>query len=132
MGRYSSGQSKLTSNNQNMQSSLSSKVNELYDKMMSNSTKVSVDDQNKHIEGSKNYNPNKSKFYGSIEKAQKLIKDFKGKGKRINENKERVDFGEIIGEYVSSSGKRMPTTIGIIHTSRKKGSHIVPARPKEE
>lgn len=136
MGRYSSsGQAHGTSGSPQIslgQGGLSSKVGELYDKMMSNDTRISTDDQTKHIKGSKNYNPNKSEFYGSVEKAHQLIKDFKGKGEKINDSKERVDFGEVIGEYVSSDGERMPTTVGIIHTSKKKGSHIVPARPKEK
>lgn len=113
------------------QLTLATKVDALYDKIINNEVKISVDDQTKHIEGSKNYDSNKSKFYGTVSKAQKLIKTYKGKGEKINDSKERVDFGEIIGEYVDSKGNRKPTTIGIIHHSDKKGDHIVPARPKE-
>ncbi len=45
--------------------------------------------------------------------------------------KKELIFGKIIGKYVDSKGKEYDTTIGIIHTSKKKGSHIVPARPKK-
>ncbi len=136
MGRYSSsGQAHGTSGSPQIslgQGGLSSKVGELYDKMVSgNNYKLSKYDQSKHIKGSSNYNPNKSEFYGNIDKAQKLINTHKGKGEKINDNKERVDFGEVIGGYVNSKGEKIDTTVGIIHTSAKKGSHIVPARPKK-
>lgn len=135
MGRYSnSKQAHGTSGSPQLslgQGGLASKVGELYDKLMSdNNYKVSETDQTKHIKGSSNYNPNKSEFYGDVSKAQKLINSHKGKGEMINDNKERVDFGEVIGGYVNSKGEKIDTTIGIIHTSKKKGSHIVPARPK--
>ncbi|MHB9941523.1 hypothetical protein CF065_07820 [Clostridium sporogenes] len=44
-------------------------------------------------------------------------------------NKERIDFGKIIGQYVDPiTGKLYDTTKAIIHYS-KKGVHIVPSRP---
>ena len=43
--------------------------------------------------------------------------------------KERVDFGEIIGEYVAK-GKSSPTTIGILNYDKSGKIHIVPGRPK--
>ena len=47
----------------------------------------------------------------------------------INGNKERVDFGQVIGQYIDSVTKEaVDTTAGIIHYG-KKGAHIVPARP---
>lgn len=95
------------------------------------SYKISESDQSKHIPGSKNYQKGKSIFKGNVNDAQKLINDYKGKGERISDSKERVDFGKVIGKYVDNSGKEYDTTIGIIHTSKKKGSHIVPARPKK-
>ena len=121
MGRYSnSKQAHGTSGSPQLslgQGELASKVGELYDKLMSNNNyKVSETDQTKHIKGSSNYNPNKSEFYGDVSKAQKLINSHKGKGEMINDNKERVDFGEVIGGYVNSKGEKIDTTIGIIHT----------------
>ena len=42
-------------------------------------------------------------------------------------DRERVDFGEVIGEYVDpASGQRSRTTKGIVHYSSR-GAHIVPA-----
>ena len=47
----------------------------------------------------------------------------------IGNNKERVDFGKVIGQYVdSTTGNGTDPTIGIIHYGNK-GAHIVPARP---
>jgi filamentous hemagglutinin len=43
-------------------------------------------------------------------------------------SKERVNFGQVIGNYVDKSGNSVPTTNGIIHYG-KDGIHIVPARP---
>ena len=90
---------------------------------------ISVNKQNKHIKGSKEFVDGKSEITISVEKCQQLVNDFIGKGQKINSNKERVDFGEIIGNYVDENGNRQPTTIGIIHKS-KTGCHIVPAKPK--
>ena len=50
-------------------------------------------------------------------------------GENINNNKERVDFGKVIGNYVDENNNSIPTTVGIIHKS-KTGFHIVPAKPK--
>ncbi|MED0664284.1 polymorphic toxin type 50 domain-containing protein [Geobacillus thermodenitrificans] len=82
--------------------------------------------QGKHIPGHPNYQQGKSIFIGD---AQKLLEEHAGKGEWIGQNKERVDFGVVIGKYVDpTTGKEYDTTKGIIHYS-KNGAHIVPARP---
>lgn len=92
-------------------------------------TEVHTGRQEKHIEGSNNYREGSSKFYGTAEDAQKLIDKYSGTGIPIGMNKERVDFGVVIGEYVDpKTGKAVKTTVGMIHYS-KTGAHIVPARP---
>ena len=86
--------------------------------------------QGKHIPGSDNYIPGKSMLTISLEHAQELVDKYTGNGDKVNDNKERVDFGETIGKYVDpSTGAESDTTIGIIHYS-KTGTHIVPAKPK--
>ena len=86
--------------------------------------------QGKHIVENNNYIPGRSIFSGSLNDAQKLITKYSGKGTYIGEGKERVDFGKVIGYYVDKmSGKKYPTTMGIIHSS-KEGKHIVPSKPK--
>lgn len=67
-------------------------------------------------------------MYGTLEDIQKLLDDKAGTGSPIGPTKERVDFGQIIGQYVDIDGKATETSIGIIHYG-KKGAHIVPARP---
>ena len=85
--------------------------------------------QEKHIVGSNNYIVGRSVFDGTVEDAQRLLKEFSGTGERITENKERVDFGVVIGQYADvKTGKLQDTTVGIIHYS-KTGTHIVPAKP---
>ncbi len=85
--------------------------------------------QDKHIVGSNNYIVGRSIFAGNKQQAEALIQQYSGTGQQLGENKERVDFNKEIGYYVDgSSGKRYPTTIGIIHYS-KSGAHIVPAKP---
>ena len=60
---------------------------------------------------------------------QKLLDEKAGTGDFVATNKEKVDFGTPIGQYVDpeSSSKR-ETTIGIIHYTAD-GAYIVPARP---
>jgi len=94
-------------------------------------TTLHFDSQGKHIEGHRNYMPGKSIFSETIEKAADLVQRFSGKGMPIGENKERVNFDEIIGYYIDvKTLTKIPTTVGIIHYS-KKGAHIVPAQPKK-
>lgn len=90
--------------------------------------------QGKHIPGHNNYDPGagRSIFHGSLEHAQELIDRFAGSGTWLGNNRERVDFGEVIGTWVSPDGtQRLPTTRGIIRYG-KHGAHIVPSRPEEE
>lgn len=89
--------------------------------------------QGKHIKGHKNYIPGKSELIISMEEAAELVKKYSGTGEVVGKeeisNKERVDFGKIIGYYIDDDGNKYPTTMGIIHHS-KKGTHIVPRVPK--
>lgn len=87
--------------------------------------------QGKHIQGHNNYQPGRSTLTISVQEAQKLVNTYSGKGEKVSENKERVDFGKVIGNYVDpSTGASIPTTVGMIHYS-KSGTHIVPARPNK-
>lgn len=98
-------------------------------------TKVNVGQQNKHIPGTNEYKnalnngQTKSIMYGDVNDIQNLLNDKAGTGDFIGANKERVNFGQVIGQYVDpDTGVGVETTIGIIHYG-KKGAHIVPARP---
>jgi len=89
--------------------------------------------QEKHIIGTNNYLPGKSIFEHKNPEA--LLKKFAGTGKSKNTKmgkpgfKEKVDFKERIGTWVSKDGSQsLPTTKGIIHYSDN-GAHIVPAYP---
>lgn len=89
---------------------------------------VEMAKQGKHIPDHKNYIPGKSPFTHTD--PQGLVDKFSGKGQPVGKIprgqpsfKERVDFGEVIGEF---EGKE--TTRGIIHYS-KNGVHIVPSNP---
>lgn len=87
--------------------------------------------QDKHIPGTNNYTEGRSIFSGTKNQAEQLIKQYSGSGQPIGNNKERVDFGHVIGYYVDeSTGRSYPTTMGIIHYS-KSGAHIVPSKPKD-
>ena len=91
--------------------------------------KIHEGGQGKHIIGHNNYKEGRSILYGTIEEAQNLADEFAGTGKKIGDNKERRNFGRIIGQYVDQqTGEVLETSNGIIHYS-KKGIHIVPARP---
>ncbi|MDA1475259.1 T7SS effector LXG polymorphic toxin [Bacillus changyiensis] len=97
--------------------------------------KVKPGAQEKHIPGTPNYKQevangkHKSIFIGDNKRAQELLDKFAGKGTKLGNNKERVDFGQPIGKYYDKdTGKYVNTTRGLIHYS-KNGAHIVPARP---
>jgi len=90
---------------------------------------ISEGKQGKHIVGHNNYRVGRSTLTISINEAQQLINIYSGRGQCITTNKERIDFGRIIGYYVNDNTS-MPTSIGIIHYS-KNGTHIVPAQPKK-
>ncbi len=85
--------------------------------------------QGKHIPSHNNYKEGKSILTISLDEAQDLVNKFSGHGDAVSDNKEKVNFGKIIGFYVSSDGTKEPTTMGTIHYS-KDGTHIVPAIPK--
>jgi len=88
--------------------------------------------QEKHFPGHNGYIPGRSKLTANPEELVKKA----GTGTAVNAVprgtpgfKERVDFGQVIGEYVDpQSGVSTPTTKGII-TYATDGVHIVPARP---
>lgn len=97
--------------------------------------RIEIDKQNKHIVGEHNFELGRSEFVHSD--PQHLLSKFAGKGKPINNKmpgtpdyRERVDFGELIGYYVSEEnpGIKFPTTKGTIRYS-KKGAHIIPSHP---
>jgi hypothetical protein len=88
--------------------------------------KLHMEQQGKHIPGHNNYTPGRSPF--THRDPQGLLDRFAGKGDPVGKvprgqpgSKERVDFGEVIGEVNGQA-----TTKGIIHYS-KDGAHIVPA-----
>ena len=95
------------------------------------STKVNAGKQGKHIVGSNNYQQGKSIFYGSSADAQRLVDKYAGTGTWVSANKERVNFGKVIGKYVNKEANiSVETNMGIIHYS-KTGTHIVPSAPIE-
>lgn len=104
---------------------------EIFRPLIGHAAELHVGAQGKHIPGHRNFDPDKvrSVFHGSLSRAQELIDRFAGTGTRLDNNRERVDFGELVGTWVSPDGtQRLPTTRGIIHYG-KRGAHIVPARP---
>jgi len=99
-----------------------------------NQVKVNWGQQDKHIPGTDNYKQSvaSGKNRGILkEDPQKLLDERAGTGYKIPEtNRERVDFGRVIGQYYDDiADKYIDTTKGIIHYDSKGGAHIVPARP---
>ena len=93
-------------------------------------TTVNAGKQGKHIIGNNNYIDGRSVFNGTVDDAQRLVDEFAGAGEWIGTNKERVNFGKVIGQYIDpATNEAVETTVGIIHYS-KTGVHIVPAQPK--
>lgn len=88
--------------------------------------------QGKRIKGHPNYAEGKSVLTISMQEAGDLAPKFSGRGDVVgneaSSNKERVDFGKVIGQYTDEKGNTRDTTMGLIHHS-KKGTHIVPSKP---
>ncbi len=95
---------------------------------------LEVDKQNKHIKGTRNYIKVHSEW--THPNPRDKLKQIAGKGQKIVGEpgmpgyRERVDCGEIIGYFTDGSSEPVPTSMAIIHYS-KKGAHIVPAAPKK-
>lgn len=106
----------------------------VHEELNSYSTVLNVGMQNKHIEGTDNYDSTRSTL---TDDPQKLYDLYSGKGcflqtnSGVWNNKERFTHTSEIGIYRSPSGREMPTNTGLIHYSRKKGWHIVPAKPQK-
>lgn len=87
--------------------------------------------QEKHFPGHNSYTPGRSTMTSDPTK----LAEKAGTGQQVGKvpvgqpgSKERVNFGEKIGDYIDQAGNASPTTNGIIHYSND-GIHIVPARP---
>jgi hypothetical protein len=97
-------------------------------------TNIEPDKQGKHIVGHRNFQGNSELTHPD---PQSLVDKFSGTGQPVNKiplgqpgSVERVDFGEIIGNYVDPTTQaKTPSSIGTIRYS-KNGVHIVTARPK--
>ena len=94
--------------------------------------------QNKHIVGSKGYQEGRSYIYGDLSTAQDIVNQRAGTGEiRLNDrgewnHKEFVTLDHDIGVYINpQSGEHYPTNTVSIHYG-KKGTHIVPARRKDQ
>jgi len=102
------------------------KVYRIVDEVASHPLYINVGKQGKHIIGHPNFQHGKSILRAD---ANDLLQNYAGKGKMINEYKERVNFGKDIGQYYNSSIQQYVTTQnGIIHYS-KTGAHIVSSAP---
>lgn len=93
---------------------------------------VNSGQQGKHIVGSANFDPKRSTLTADPEK---LIELYAGKGEPIQtkagkwNQRERFVHSSEIGIYRDLAGNEQPTTVGIIHYTKKKGAHVVPAKP---
>jgi filamentous hemagglutinin len=91
--------------------------------------------QGKHVPGHNNYLPGRSRL--THPEPQALVDRLAGSGQQAGNVqrgaagfKERVNFGEVIGEYVDeATGVSSPTTNGIIIYAQDGTVHIVPVRP---
>jgi hypothetical protein len=90
--------------------------------------------QDKHRPGTRNYRKGKSVL--THPDPQVLLDRCAGTGQPVNNipagqagYRERVEFGQTIGEYVDTAGNSTPTTRGIIHYDGPGRAHIVPSAP---
>jgi filamentous hemagglutinin len=91
--------------------------------------------QGKHSPSSGNYIPGPNML--TDPDPEGLLDQWGGTGRPVNEvpivqreSKECVEFGKVIGHYVSPlTGEAVPTSNGIIAYDRRGNAHIIPARP---
>lgn len=108
---------------------------DVLEELKSYSTSMHAGNQSKHMRGAQNFDPTRSEL---IADPQMLHDKYSGNGEFLStsggswNNKERFTHTENIGIYRNGrTGKEVPTNTGIIHYSKKKGWHIVPARPQK-
>ena len=109
--------------------------NAVLEELKGYSTSMHSGNQSKHIRGGQNFDPTRGEL--TVD-PQMLYDRYSGKGQFLKTNagdwnhKERFTHTETIGIYRSKyTGKEVPTNTGIIHYSKRKGWHIVPARPQK-
>lgn len=109
--------------------------NAVLEELKGYSTSMHSGNQSKHIRGGQNFDPTRGEL--TVD-PQMLYDQYSGKGQFLKTNagdwnhKERFTHTEAIGIYRSKyTGKEVPTNTGIIHYSKRKGWHIVPARPQK-
>lgn len=100
--------------------------------------KINWDLQDRHFPNSRFYTKNRSYFTISSKKLEKLCIEKVGTGEAVNHIvmgecgfKERIDFGEIIGMYLTEEKNCIPkeTKIGIVHYKINGFFHVVPGPP---
>lgn len=89
--------------------------------------------QSKHFPGHPNFIPGRSTLTANPE----VLIQRAGTGTPVSGVprgqagfKERIDFGDNIGTYVSRDGTSSPTSIGILHYRADGSVHIIPGRPQ--
>ena len=94
---------------------------------------LNVGQQNKHIEGTAEFDPKRSKLNAAPEE---LIRLYAGRSNPIMPSngiwnqRERFAHTFEIGVWRNEEGLLLPTNRGIIHYSKRRGVHIVPADPR--
>jgi phage head morphogenesis protein, SPP1 gp7 family len=124
---------------------LSYKDNKLQTDIRNNyNLQIHQGNQDKHIIGTNNYkteleNGRRKSYLLDDINPQELINKYAGTGKIKRDrngkwtNKEFIEHTENIGYFADiETGKEIPTNRFTIHYSKKKGTHIVPAKPKKE
>lgn len=102
--------------------------------------------QNRHIEGTKEYQEYVTRKVGTSFKPSKipqgtdcqaLVNEFHGKGiydphPKDNSPREIVDTGRVIGQYWNNRANEFMDTTWLMIVYSKSGTHIYPIRPLEE
>lgn len=105
------------------------------EELKSYSTAINEGNQSKHIRGSHNFDPARSELTAD---PQMLYDRYSGKGRFLEtragkwNQKERFTHTGVVGICKNKhTGAEMQTNTGVIHYSKRKGWHIVPARPQK-
>ena len=92
---------------------------------------LNIEKQNRHIPGTKEYDPNKSHFSISAKRLDELIRSNLDKAEHLSSGKIELELPEEVGYWKSADGTKIEKTNRVTLHKSKTGYHAVPAKKKK-
>ena len=93
---------------------------------------MNIEKQNRHIPGTKEFDPLKSGFNISASELDALIRDNIDKAEVLSSGKMELELPKNVGTWKSQDGTKEEVTNRITIHKSKSGYHAVPARRKDK